>query len=82
MYCSICEPQIVGDGYVPLLRTVFLSGKHGEMINNIFDSPHYVSVNTDIIDTIEINIKNDLNENVSFKTGKVICKLHFRQKTL
>ena len=82
IYCSICEPQIVGDAYVPLLRTVFLSGRHGQMINHIYDAPHYVPVNTDTFDTIEINIKNDMNENVSFKTGKVICKLHFRQKAL
>ena len=52
------------------------------MIHNTYDSTHYVPVNTDTFDNIEINIKNDLNENVSFKTGKVICKLHFRQKAL
>ena len=23
--CSICEPQIVGDAYVPLIRTVYIS---------------------------------------------------------
>lgn len=82
VYCSICQPQIVGDAYVPLLRTVFITGFHGQMVNNIYDAPHYVPVNTDTFDTIEINIKNDLNENVSFTTGKVICKLHFRQKAL
>ena len=82
VYCSICEPQVVGDAYVPLLRTVFITGQHGQMIHNTYDSPHYVQVNTDTFDNIEINIKNDLNENVSFKTGKVICKLHFRQKAL
>ena len=45
--------------------------------SNIYDSPHYVPVNTDIIDKIEINMKNDLNENVLFKTVKVICKYTF-----
>ena len=62
VYFSTCEHQIIGDAYVPLLRTEFLSGKHDKMINNIYDSPHYVPANTDIIDTIEMDIKNDLNE--------------------
>lgn len=82
VYCNICEPQIVGDAYVPLLRTVFITGHHGQVVNHIFESPHYVPVNTDSFDAIEINIKNDVNENVSFQSGKVICKLHFRQKAL
>ena len=82
VYCSICEPQIVGDAYVHLLRTVILTGQNGDIVNNTFDSPHYVPVNTKVFDTIEVNIKNDLNESVSFTTGKLICKLHFRQKAL
>lgn len=82
VYCSICESQIVGDAYVPLLRTVYVSGEQGEIVNTIFDSPHYVPVNTSKFDTVEINIKNDMNEFVSFTTGKVLCKLHFRQKAL
>ena len=82
VYCSICESQIVGDAHVPLLRTVYVEGEHGQIINTIFDSPHYVPVNTSKFDTIEINIKNDMNELVSFTTGKVLCKLHFRQKAL
>lgn len=82
VYCNICEPQIVGDAYVQLLRTVFISGKHGDMATTVYNEPHYVPVNINSFDTIEINIKNDMNETISFETGKVICKLHFRQKAL
>ena len=82
VYCSICEPQLVGDGYYPLLRTVFITGQHGDMVQQIFQKPHYVPVNNNSFDTIEINIKNDMNEIISFESGKVICKLHFRQKAL
>ena len=82
VYCSICEPQIVGDAYVPLLRTVYITGDQCDTVNKIYESPHYVPVNTDSLDTVEVNIKNDMNELVSFKTGKVICKLHFRQKAI
>ena len=82
IYCNICEAQIVGDAYVPLLRTVFITGKHGDMVQQIFQEPHYVPVNINSFDTIEIHIKNDMNETISFESGKVICKLHFRQKAL
>lgn len=82
VYCSICESQIVGDAHVPLLRTVYVEGTQGQTINKIYDSPHYVPVNTSKFDTIEINIKNDMDELVSFQTGKVLCKLHFRQRAL
>ena len=27
VYCDLCEPQIVGDTFAPLLRTVFISGR-------------------------------------------------------
>ena len=79
-YCSIFEPQVVGDYYVPLLRAVNSTGKDGEVIMKYHNQPHYVPVNTSKFDTIEINIKDDTGPNVSFKAGKVICKLHFRQK--
>ena len=82
MYCSICEPQLVGDYYASLLRAVNITDKDGDIVNKIYGEPHYVPVNTNKFDTIEMEIKNDIGENVSFKAGKVICKLHFRQKAL
>lgn len=82
VYCNICEPQVVGNYYVPLLRAVNISGKDGDMVNKVYNEPHYVPVNTTKFDVIEIELKNDSGENVSFKTGKVVCKLHFRQKAL
>ena len=80
VYCSICEPQVVGDYYVPLLRTVPIQGHDGDYIVKVYGEPQYVPVNTSKFDVIEINIKDDTGEKVAFKTGKVICKLHFRQK--
>ena len=80
VYCNAVEPQIVGDVYAPLLRTVGLSGTKGETVVRNFIDPHYMSVNVDELRTLEINIKDDTGENVSFRSGKVICKLHFREK--
>ena len=79
VYCSLCSPQFVGDSYVPLLRIVPNAGERN-MITMDIDNPHYVPVNVRSFDTVEMNIKNDVSENVSFQTGKVICKLHFRTK--
>ena len=81
-YCSVCEPQVVSDHYVPLLRCVGIQGKDGVIITKTFTDPHYVTVNTNKFDTIEVNIKNDVGEDVSFRSGKVICKLHFRPKAI
>ncbi len=82
VYCSLCEAQVVGDYYVPLLRTVNIQGHDGDVIMKSYGEPHYVPVNTSKFDTIEINIKDDTGHNVSFQSGKVVCKLHFRQKAL
>lgn len=83
IYCNVVQPQIVGDVYAPLLRTVAIPvvGR-GHIIQKTYDQPHYVPVSTDELSTIEINIKDDTGTNVSFASGKVICKLHFRQKAL
>lgn len=82
VYCNVVDSQIVGDVYAPLLRTVAVRGQRNQVISQTFEKPHYVSVNTDEVSTIEINIKDDTGENISFQSGKVICKLHFRQKAI
>ena len=82
VYCSICEPQIVGDVKVPLLRTVALQGERGEHVTITYSSPHYVPVSAPQMSTIEMHIKDDTNQDVPFTSGKVVCKLHFRPKIL
>lgn len=80
VYCDLCQPQIVGDSYVPLLRIVEAKGKDKQIITKTYAQPHYVPVFSKSFDTIEINIKDDTGSDVSFTSGKVICKLHFRIK--
>ena len=82
VYCNVVDSQIVGDVYAPLLRTVAVKGGYGDVISEIFDRPHYVNVNTDEVSMIEINIKDDTGTDLSFQFGKVLCKLHFRQKSI
>ena len=82
VYCSVCEPQIVGDVKVPLLRTVALQGERGEHVTITYSTPHYVPVSSPQMAIIEVHIKDDMNQDVPFTSGKVVCKLHFRPKIL
>lgn len=82
VYCSLVAPQIVGNVYVPLLRSVAAEHKRGQHVIKAYGEPHYVPINSKEIHTVEINIKDDTGSDVSFTFGKVICKLHFRQRSL
>jgi hypothetical protein len=80
VYCSLVEPQIVGNVTAPLLRTVHIEGIHGDMIEKLYHTPHYVPVIAKEVDRIEIDIKDDKNQSVPFQFGKTVVKLHFRKK--
>lgn len=82
VYCSICHDQIVGDVFAPLIRSVGIKGTRGVHTTQTYGDPHYVPVNTDEVNVLEINIKDDTGQDVPFMSGKVVCKLHFRQRTI
>lgn len=78
-YTNIIEPQIVGDIVAPLLRIVGIEGANEQIIDKIFDTPHYIPVLYNDISDIEVCIKTDNNEFLKFLSGKVVLKLHFRK---
>ncbi len=80
VYCNLVEPQIVGNVIAPLLRNVHIEGVHGDIVEKLYQSPHYVPVIAKEIDRIEIDIKDDKNQSVNFQFGKTVTKLHFRKK--
>ncbi|CAB4027108.1 Hypothetical predicted protein [Paramuricea clavata] len=80
VYTDIVDAQFVGDVKVPLLRIVNIEGEYGNTVHTSFRNLQYVPVKVNSFETIEVNIKNDQNENVSFEFGKSIATLHFRQK--
>ena len=80
VYTDIVDAQFVGDVKVPLLRIVNIEGEYGNTVHASFRNLQYVPVKVNSSETIEVNIKNDQNENVSFEFGKSIATLHFRQK--
>ena len=80
VYTSIIEDQFVGDVKVPLLRLVNTQGDYGENVNVSFRNLQYIPLKVKSFESIEIDIKDDKNENVSFEYGKSTVTLHFRQR--
>ena len=85
IYTDIITHQHIGDVDAKVLRVVSLDQANGiksNFINKIFDVPHYVDLERNNIDTINITIKDTIGENIKFKHdfGQVLVKLHFRQK--
>jgi hypothetical protein len=82
VYCSLCEPQIVGNSMVKLLRIVHVAGDYGTTIEKIFYAPHYVPVIVKNFEHVHIEIKSDTNILIPFESGKTVVKLHFRKRRL
>ena len=80
VYTDIIESQVVGHVKAPLLKTVPVHGDFGDTNNIEYQNPHYYPLRQSVIDTIEIDIRDDTGKKVSFERGRVIVKLHFRQK--
>ena len=80
VYCDIIEPTVAGDVKISLLRCVNISGKHGETVDRIYETVHYVSLHREQFDSIDMSIRDDTGRSVPFQRGKVIVTLHFRMK--
>ena len=78
VYCDILERVIVGDTKAPLLRSLSVSGKHGNIVREIYDKPMYVPIQKKHFESVEIDIRRDFGEPVSFVNGKSSVTLHFR----
>ena len=79
--CSdIVEDQLKGDVFAPLLRIVHVKDrvKGGDIITRTYENPHFVKVKKKRFDTIDMHIRRDTGEKISFQHGKVIVKLCFR----
>lgn len=79
LYTDIVADQIIGDVYAPLLRIVHMDReKGGDVITRTYQNPHFVKVKMKRFDTIDMHIRRDTGEKLSFQRGKVIVKLCFR----
>ncbi len=80
IYCNLVEPQIIGNSLAPLLRCVHVEGNHGDIVEKMFNSPHYIPVLPTEIETVDIDVKDDRDQYVPFDFGKTVVKLHFRKR--
>ena len=80
VYCDLVESQLVGDAHVPLLRTIGVEGKNGEVVSHSFDNIHYVALSRSTFQELLIHISDDTGKRIPFQYGRVIAKLHFKRK--
>ncbi|KAF0022154.1 hypothetical protein F2P81_025594 [Scophthalmus maximus] len=76
-YSDIVRPQLVGDAYAPLPRTVPIQRKFGDIITQSFSPAYYLPVAKKHVENIHIEIKTDQNQPVQFTYGKCNVQLHF-----
>ena len=79
VYTDIVENQHVGDFKVPLLRVVPVRSKFNEINWIHYDKPHYMRLSRGNINSIEINIRDETGEYVSFESGKAVATLAFKR---
>jgi hypothetical protein len=78
VYTNIIEDNFMLNRNEPVLKLVKLQGHAREIIEKSYDRPEYFSVNKTYINRIKIEIRDNFEKLVDFKTGPIIIKLHFR----
>ncbi len=79
VYCSIVEPQLIGDTSSQILRIVPVQGENQEVICDRFVDPSFVRVNSGYISSMQIKICTDSGIEVPFEAGKVIASIRIRK---
>lgn len=80
VYSDIADYQVIGDTVAPILRTLPIKANTAfQMIVERFDSPHYVKVIRNHIESIQVTIASDLGADAKFEVGKSLVKLHLRK---
>ena len=80
VYCDVVEHQLVGDANVPLLRSLAVKGRVGDVVDHSFTNVHYMGLSRSTFQEIHIHITDDTGKEIPFDHGRVIVKLHFKQK--
>ena len=80
VYINIVETSLVGEVYVPLLRSVsIVKRKYGQMVHQVIDNPVYIPLNRKNINSLEVQICDDSGELIPFKSGKTHMLLEFKK---
>jgi len=76
---GLIENMIVGDTMTSLLRIVSVTGKHGDEIERVYDSPIFNKVQAREIHEIQIELRSLENRPIAFDYGVVIVTLCFKK---
>ena len=79
-YCDIVEHRPVGDVMAPLLRIIPTIDKTAEVIDLIYENPHYIPLARRHFNSIEIRLATDKGKELVFESGKTVLTLHFRPR--
>ena len=79
VYSDIVEYNIVGNTRAQLLKIVEIpaTSQFGDQVVVRYDRPQYHALANNHIRSVEIEIKDDTNERIQFRFGRVILTLHF-----
>ena len=80
VYTDVVESCIVGDTLAPLLRSIPISGRHGDRVSERFTNVHYIPLLRSNFHSIEVDIRDDMGRRVPFEYGRVTVTLHFRRR--
>ena len=75
IYIDIVQNQHVGDVKTPLLRVVPV--KKGKLTYIHYDRPHFLPINRSNISVVEVNIRDERGDLLSFQSGTSIRMLLF-----
>ena len=78
IYLDVIQPQICGDQFAQLLKSISIEGKIGQRIVKNFDKPFYVPLNTRFLSSIECHIKDLYDDFLTFNQGIVSLTLHIK----
>ena len=81
VYSDLIESLVVGDVQANLLRMIVPHGQPGEMVAEEMKIPTYHRLRTSVF-SVEINIRGDTGQLISFASGAVLVTLHFRRRAI
>lgn len=80
IYINIVCETLVGDSYVPLLRSIHIpTAEYGTTVHQNIENPIYIKLNRNEIKDIEVQICDDSGVLVPFQEGKCLLMLHFKK---
>lgn len=87
IYCDILEPQITGDSWSKVLRTLNLSPDgvvpfFSKCCTSNFAQLQYIPLQQKHFESISIDIRDGTGELLPFRFGTLSVKLHFRRNIL